>query len=129
MPAKNNTQDSKWGEKLKTETEFFKTSSLEDGQSIEGTVLAIKDSVIPATGKKVTNLVMKLSNGQTRTISPSGNVAYAAKDGLFEVGKTYKIQREGSKKIKGMTSGVFGIYPLRNDAKASDLNQASDDGI
>lgn len=121
--------DSKWGTKLVTETKFLKTSSLEDGQSVEGTVVAFKESTIPSTGKKVINMVFKLANGETRTISPSGNVAYAIKDGLFEVGKTYKIQREGTKKIKGMDSGVFGIYPLRGDAKASDLNQSDNSDI
>lgn len=124
--TKGKTQD-KWGAKIDTQTKFLKTSELENGQSIEGTVIAFKDSVIPATGKKTTNVVFKLTSGETRTMAPSGNVAYAVRDGLLEVGRTYKITREGSTKIKGMTSGVFGIYPLREDAKSSDLNSTEND--
>ncbi len=119
MSTKKTTED-RWGKKLETNSKFLKTSALEDGQSIEGTVLAFKESTIPSTGKKVTNIMWKATNGETFTLSPSGNVSYAIKDGLFEVGKTYKIQKEGSKKIKGMTSGVFGIYPLKTEAQSQD---------
>lgn len=120
--TKNKTtgNDERWGKKLDTEKAFIKTNSLEDGQSIEGTVLSFKTSKIPTTGKEVTSIIMRMSNGETRTVSPSGNVAYAVKDGLFEIGKTYKIQREGTRKVKGMASGVFGIYPLKVESHTSD---------
>lgn len=113
MAKKTTTTEDKWGDKISTDTEFRKSSALEDGQSIEGTVLAFKDSVkFPGS----INVVMRGSDGKNFTLSPSGNLKYAIRDGLLKVGQTYKIQKEGSKKIKGMTSGVFGIYPSKDSA-------------
>lgn len=127
MPAKNQTQSDQWGEKISTDLEFRKTSALEDGQSIEGTVVAFKESTkFPGT----VNLIMRGSDGNNFTLSPSGNLKYAIRDGLLKVGNTYKIQKEGTKKIKGMTSGVFGVYPSKNNptpnATSSDLGSSDE---
>lgn len=117
MPIKKNDQTSQWGEKLNTNFEYLKTSALEDGQSIEGTVLAFKAS--SKYPESAPSIVMKLLNGDTKNVTPSGNLKYAIKDGLLKIGNTYKIQKEGSTKIKGMISGVFGIYPSLNDSTPS----------
>jgi hypothetical protein len=109
----NGNTQSKWGEKLNTNPEFRKTSALEVGQSIEGTVIAFKTSKIPGTDKEVTNVVMQDERGEKFTLCPSGNLVYAIRDGYLKVGNTYRLEREGSKKIRGMTSGVFGIYPSK----------------
>lgn len=117
MSTKKET--SQWGEKINTNFEFVKTSALEDGQSIEGTVIGFKTSTkFPEAGPSI---VMKLLSGETKNVTPSGNLKYAIRDGLLKVGSTYKIQKEGSKKIKGMTSGVFGIYPAKTNDTASDI--------
>ncbi len=126
MPAKNNqTKSDQWGEKISTDLEFRKTSSLEDGQSIEGTVLAFKESTkFPGT----VNLVMRGLDGNNFTLSPSGNLKYAIKDGVLKIGNTYKIQKEGTKKIKGMTSGVFAIYPAKNQPNVTNSDNGSAEG-
>ncbi len=111
------TNDNQWGEKLETNLEFRKTSALEDGQSISGTVLALRPSTkFPGN----TDLVMKGEDGKTFNLSPSGNLKYAIRDGLVKIGMTYKFQREGTKKIKGMNSGVFGIYPAKTNPTIQD---------
>lgn len=117
MPKKTN--DDQWGEKLNTNTEFVKASALEDGQSIAGTVLGFKDSVkFPGS----TSVVMQGLDGKRFTLTPSGNLKYAIRDGHLKIGCTYKIQREGTTKIKGMSSGLFGIYPAKNNpAENSDI--------
>ncbi len=116
------TKEDQWGEKLETNLEFRKTSALEDGQSISGTVLAFRASTkYPGN----TDLVMKGEDGKTFNLAPSGNLKYAIRDGLVKIGSTYKFQREGTKKIKGMDSGVFGIYPSKNNP----TEQTQDDSI
>lgn len=118
MGTKNTDQ---WGSKIETNLEFRKTSALENGQSIEGTVIALRPSTkFPGN----TDLVMKGTDGKTFNLSPSGNLKYAIRDGLIKLNHTYKFQREGTTKIKGMSSGVFGIYP----AKVQPANN-SDDSI
>lgn len=121
MPAKNK-EDGQWGEKLNTNTEFKKTSALADGQSIEGTVLAFKES---SKFPGITNVVMQDEGGKSFTLTPSGNLKYAIRDGLLKIGNTYKIQREGTKKIKGMNSAVFGIYPSKYNQKVEAAGPAS----
>lgn len=121
--------ESKWGEKLNTNPEFRKTSQLADGQSIEGTVIAFKTNKLPGSNKEVTNVVMQDENGVTFTLCPSGNLVYAIRDGYLKVGNSYKLQREGSKKIKGMTSGVFGIYPSKYNKTPDTPAPAQDSDI
>lgn len=117
--------DNQWGDKLTTQHEFLKTSALETGQSIEGTVLAFRAST--KFPESAPSIVMKLTNGETKNVTPSGNLKYAIRDGLLKVGNTYKIEKEGTKKIKGMTSGVFGIYPAKTNP--DDNAQSSSEGI
>jgi hypothetical protein len=109
--AKKN-EDLQWGEKITGNIEYRKSSALEDGQSIVGTVVDFRDSVkFPGT----INLIMFGPDGKKFSLSPSGSLKYAIKEGVFEKGKTYKIQREGTRQIKGMNSAVFGIYPSKTD--------------
>ncbi len=110
------TKEDQWGEKLDTNAEWRKTSALEDGQSISGTVLAFKDSTkFPGN----TDLVMKGEDGVNFHLCPSGNLKWMIKDGALKIGHTYKIQKEGTTKVKGMTSGVFGVYPSKNNPAES----------
>ena len=113
MAKEKNTKtldDSVWGEKLNLNSEFRKASALEDGQSIEGTVLAFRDSTkFPGN----VAVVMRDMDGKTFTLSPAGNLKYAIRDGLLKIGTTYKIQREGTRLVKGMKSSQFGIYPAK----------------
>ena len=109
-------EDTEWGEKIATNTEFRKSSALEDGQSIIGTVVAFQESAkFPGN----IAVVMIGTDGKKFALSPSGNLKYAIRDGLLEKGKTYKITREGTKKVKGMTSTNFGIYPSKKNLAAS----------
>lgn len=112
-----------WGEKLdvSASSKYVKTSALENGQSIEGTILAFQDSErYPGT----LSLVMRMPTGETKTVQPSGTIKKAIQQGKLKIGHTYKFVREGSEKIKGLTSGVFGIYPSKRNAGSNDSNTA-----
>lgn len=118
--AKNTTNTTantnNWGKKLNTAPNFKKTSALENGQSISGTLVAFQQSKIPATGKEVTNLIMRDANGEPFNLAPSGNIVYAIRDGLLKVGTTYTFVREGTGKTKmGSARGIFGIYEVENN--------------
>lgn len=126
MPKKNEdtTSNGMWGAKLETDkTDFRKATALEDGQSIEGTVLAFRESA-KYPGKF--GVVMRGTDGKTFTLSPAGNLNYAIRDGLLKVGTLYKIQREGTKLVKGMKAAQFGIYPAIN-SNGSSPAPANDD--
>ncbi len=113
MP-KANTDTNEWGEKLEVKPaaggKYRKASALEDGQSMQGTLLAIRTEFVEKIGKDVTSLTLE-ENGEKYEMAPSGNIIDALKNGQLKIGLRYKFQKEGVTKTKaGKYKGKFGIY-------------------
>lgn len=95
-----------------TNNKYRKTSALEDGQSITGTVLSFKTEYSEKLKKEMTAIIMKDGNDEFE-LNPSGTINDAIRAGQLKVGRTYKFQKEGLEKTKkGGYKNVFGIYDL-----------------
>lgn len=95
---------------------LLKTSALEDGQSIAGTLLAIRESS-KFPGSFI--LAMRGLNGDTFDVATSGNLKYVIRDGKLEVGRTYNITKAGTKLIKGRASAQFNVFTAENEPAAA----------
>lgn len=91
---------------------YRKSSELEVGQSIGGTLIGFRSEFSEALKKDMTSIVLKdLNTGKEFELSPSGTINDAIAAGQLKVGLTYRFEKAGVEKTKkGAYKNVFNIY-------------------
>jgi len=100
-------------EDIETQTAAITTAKLSIGAAFQGEFLGYEESR-KYEGKQ--NLLIKDETGKELVVFTSGNLNYAKKDDLLEVGRVYKITRlENRINKKGLSITQFRIQRLKAD--------------